>query len=56
MYEYTYEVAEKAFVIWKIEGLKAEALLKTKKQEQASRACELYEKYGHGEIRYPVKG
>lgn len=56
MYEYTYECAEKAFVVWKIAGLKAEALLKVNTQEKASRACDLYEKYGHGELRYPVKG
>lgn len=55
MYEYSYEVSEKAFIIWKIEGMKAEAILKTKKQERAERACALYEKYGHGSLRYPVK-
>ena len=55
-YEWTYECSEKAFVVWKIEGGRAEALLKVKSQEKASRACDLYEKYGHGELRYPVKG
>lgn len=55
MYEYSYEVSEKAFIIWKIEGMKAEALLKVKDQKRAERACTLYEKYGHGSLRYPVK-
>lgn len=56
MYEYNWETTEKAFVVWKIEGMKAEALLKVNTQKKASRACELYEKYGHGKLRYPVKG
>lgn len=56
MYEYTYEVIEKAFVVWKIEGMRAEALLKVQTQEKAERACRLYEKFGHGALRYPVKG
>jgi len=56
MYEYSYEVAERAFIIWKIEGMKAEALLKVDTQAKAERACHLYEKFGHGALRYPVKG
>jgi len=56
MYEYSYEIAERAFVIWKIEGMKAECILKVNTQEKAQRACQLYEKFGHGVLRYPVKG
>lgn len=56
MYEYTYETAERAFIIWKLEGMKAEALLKVDTQAKAERACHLYEKFGHGALRYPVKG
>ena len=56
MYEYSYNVSEKTFLVWKVEGRKVEILLKVRTQEKAERACKLYEKYGHGALRYPVRG
>ncbi len=55
MFEYTYEMTMKKFVVWKHDGLKASAVLITETQARAERACTLYEKYGAGQLRYPTK-
>lgn len=55
MFEYTYEINMKRYVIWKHDGMKCEAILVTNTEDKARKATTLYEKYGAGILRYPVK-
>ena len=55
MYEYSYEATMKKFVVWEHDGMKCTAVLVTDTQERAERAEALYETYGAGVLRYPVK-
>lgn len=53
---YGYEYREDGrWNVYKVEGGKLEVLLIVKELEKAERAEELYDKYGHGALRYPRK-
>lgn len=53
-YDYKW-CADGSWDVFVRDGHQVEVLMHTRSLERAERAVELYDKYGHGELRYPRK-